>query len=68
MMALQLEDITFSNLYLWHGELDSQIPIAGVRTLCQRLTTCKTTYFENEGHISLIVNHGKEIVDTLAML
>jgi pimeloyl-ACP methyl ester carboxylesterase len=63
--GFKLQDITLPNLYLWHGEHDTQIPVTAVRTLAKRLTTCKTTYYPNEGHISLIVNRGKEISDTL---
>jgi hypothetical protein len=64
--GFKLEDITLPNLYLWHGEQDTQIPVTAVRALGKKLTTCKTTYYPNEGHISLIVNHGKDIIDTLA--
>lgn len=60
--GFKLEDITWSNLSLWHGEQDTQIPVTAVRTLAKRLITCKTTYYPNEGHISLIVNRGKEIL------
>lgn len=63
--GFKLKDITLSNLYLWHGELDTQIPATAVRSLAQRLTTCKPTYYPNEGHISLIVNRGKDILTAL---
>ena len=63
--GFKLADITFSNLYLWHGERDTQIPATAVRILSKRLTTCKTTYYPNDGHISLIVNHSKEIVESM---
>lgn len=63
--GFRLEDITLSNLYLWHGERDTQIPVSAARSLAQKLTTCKTTYYPNEGHISLIVNCSKDIIHTL---
>jgi pimeloyl-ACP methyl ester carboxylesterase len=63
--GFKLEDIKLSTLYLWHGERDTQIPVTAVRTLAKRLTTCKTTYYPNEGHISLIVNHAKDILNAL---
>lgn len=63
--GFRLEDITLSNLYLWHGERDTQIPVTAVRALAQKLTTCKTTYYPDEGHISLIVNHGNDITSAL---
>jgi hypothetical protein len=66
--GFRLEDITLSNLYLWHGERDTQIPVSAVSDLAKRLTTCKTRYYPNEGHISLIVNHGDDIIGTLITL
>jgi pimeloyl-ACP methyl ester carboxylesterase len=63
--GFNLEDIKLSALYLWHGERDTQIPVSAVRTLAQKLTTCKTTYYPNEGHISVIANHGKDIVSAV---
>lgn len=66
--GFRLEDITLSNLYLWHGERDSQMPVSAVRALAKRLATCKTTYYPNEGHISSIVNHGNDITGTLITL
>jgi pimeloyl-ACP methyl ester carboxylesterase len=66
--GFKLEDIAMSNLLLWHGEQDTQIPVTAVRTLAKRLMTCKTTYYPNEGHISLIVNRGKDIIDALNTL
>jgi pimeloyl-ACP methyl ester carboxylesterase len=66
--GFKLEDIALSNLFLWHGEQDTQIPVTAVGTLAERLMTCKTTYYPNEGHISLIVNRGKDIIDALNTL
>jgi pimeloyl-ACP methyl ester carboxylesterase len=63
--GFRLQDITLSNLYLWHGERDTQIPVSAVRVLAEQLATSKTTYYPNEGHISLIVNSGKDIIRTL---
>jgi pimeloyl-ACP methyl ester carboxylesterase len=63
--GFKLEDITLSNLYIWHGERDTQISVASVRMLANRLTTCKATYYPNDGHISTIVNHATEIMATM---
>ena len=59
------EAITFPRLYLWHGARDRDVPVARGRALAERLAHCKATFYPNEGHISLIVNHCEEIVTTL---
>src|SRR6266581_3749463 len=51
--GFKLEDIAFPTLYLWHGELDKDVPIAIGRAVAERLAQCKATYYPGEGHISL---------------
>lgn len=63
--GFELEEIHFPALYLWHGELDTDVPVAMGRAVAERLAQCKATYYPNDGHISLIVNHREEIVTTL---
>jgi hypothetical protein len=55
----------YPNFHSWHGELDKHIPVARGRAVADGLSGCKTSYYPDEGHISLIVNHGEEIVKTL---
>ena len=64
-LGFNLEDITFPQMYVWHGELDKEIPIRVGQAVADRLVHCKATYYSNEGHVSLIVNHREEIVSTL---
>lgn len=61
----ELEDIAFSTITLWHGELDKEVPVAMGRAVAERLAHCKATYYPGEGHLSLIVNHRDEIVQAL---
>jgi pimeloyl-ACP methyl ester carboxylesterase len=63
--GFQLEEITFPALYLWHGELDKDVPVTMGRAIARKLAQCKATYYPNDGHISLIVNHREEIVTAL---
>jgi pimeloyl-ACP methyl ester carboxylesterase len=63
--GFKLEAITFPRLYLWHSELDSQVPVAVGRAVAERLVQCKATFYPDEGHISVIVNHQEEIVMSL---
>ncbi len=60
-----LEKINFSKIYLWHGELDNQISVSSVRLLTERLAHCEASYYPDEGHLSLIVNHASDILETL---
>ncbi|HKH81059.1 MAG TPA: alpha/beta hydrolase [Methylovirgula sp.] len=59
------EDVHCPNLYWWHGERDRHVPIAMGRAVADRLSGCKAIYYPDEGHISLIVNRGEDIVRTL---
>jgi pimeloyl-ACP methyl ester carboxylesterase len=64
--GFKLEDITFPTIYLWHGEQDKDVPIAMGRAVAGRLPQCQATYYPGEGHVSVIVNHRKEIVTALS--
>ncbi len=59
------QEVGFTNIYMWHGELDQEVPVAAARTLVKKLAHCKAVYPPEEGHISLIVNRAKEIVTSL---
>lgn len=63
--GFKLEDVAFPTIYLWHGELDQDVPIVMGRAVARRLPHCKATYYPGEGHISLIVNYREEIVTSL---
>jgi pimeloyl-ACP methyl ester carboxylesterase len=63
--GFRLEDITFPAVYLWYGERDAQIPIAPAQAIARRIPNCKATYYPDESHISVIVNHRTEIVTRL---
>jgi pimeloyl-ACP methyl ester carboxylesterase len=60
-----LGDIGLPNLHLWHGELDREVPVAAIRVVAAELPSGTATHYPNEGHISLIVNHADNIVQTL---
>ena len=63
--GFRLEDISFQPIYLWHGELDTNVPVAMGRAVAARLAGCKATYYPDDGHISVPFTHQKEIVSTL---
>jgi pimeloyl-ACP methyl ester carboxylesterase len=64
--GISLHEITFAPVLLWHGDLDAQVPVATTRIVADALPHCDPTYYPDEGHLSVIVNHGHEIVATLA--
>ena len=62
----RVEDIAFPALSLWHGERDRNVPVAMGRAVAGKLAHCQATYYADEGHMSLIVNHAAEIVTILS--
>ncbi len=64
--GFRLEAITFPNLYLWHGGLDKEVAISAARQTAKSLPHCNAAFYPTEGHISLIVNHAEEIVQSLS--
>ena len=52
-------------MYLWHGGLDKDIPISRARMVAENIPHCRAMYYPDESHISLIVNHGEEVVRAL---
>lgn len=62
----RLEDITFSPIYLWHGEKDINVPVGMARAAASRLTHCQATFYPDEAHLSMPVNHAEEILRTIS--
>jgi pimeloyl-ACP methyl ester carboxylesterase len=60
-----IEDITFEQVYLWHGEQDRIMPVAPARLLAQALPHCSATFYPDTGHLSTIVTRGEAILRAL---
>ena len=60
-----IEETTFENIFLWHGGQDRVIPGGPARLLAQALPHCRATYYPDEGHFSVLVNHAEEITTVL---
>ncbi len=60
-----LSDIHCPNVFLWHGCLDRNVPVAMGKAVADRITGCQAEFIEGEGHLSLLYNHGREIMDRL---
>jgi pimeloyl-ACP methyl ester carboxylesterase len=60
-----LSEINVPNLFLWHGGLDRNVPINMARATAERIPGCQASFLPEEGHLSLLYNHGEEIISTL---
>lgn len=52
-------------VYLWHGELDVNVPISMGKKMCELIPNCKGKFLPNESHMSVAFNHIDEILETL---
>jgi pimeloyl-ACP methyl ester carboxylesterase len=51
---------------LWHGERDRNVPVASGRYLAGALPNCRPTFYVNDAHLSVPLNHQAEIFGGLA--
>ncbi len=63
--GFQLEDISVE-VHLWHGEKDDNVVCSVGRYVADTIPNCHPTFFEDEGHFSVVYNHIEEILSTLA--
>ncbi len=62
--GFQLQDIAVE-VHLWHGEKDNNVPVSVGQYAAGAIPNCQATFFDNEGHFSLPVNHMREILSVL---
>jgi pimeloyl-ACP methyl ester carboxylesterase len=62
--GFQLRDIQIA-VQLWHGEADQNAPVAMARYMQGALLKCQATYYPGEGHVSVMHQHGREILRAL---
>ena len=64
--GFNLEDISPNlKVYLFHGELDSIIPVSVGRVVSKMIPNCKSTFYPNDGHYSIVFNHINDILKSL---
>jgi len=61
--GFQLHVIT-TDVFLWHGESDTQAPIAMGKRLASAIPHCRATFFPKEGHWA-IYSHWQEMLTAL---
>jgi pimeloyl-ACP methyl ester carboxylesterase len=64
--GFRLQDIT-AEVHLWHGEQDDNVVCSVGRYVADTIPNCHPTFFEDEGHFSVIYNHIEEILGVLAV-
>jgi pimeloyl-ACP methyl ester carboxylesterase len=52
--------------WLWHGELDANVPAAHGRYLSRVIPSCRATFFPEDAHLSVPLRHAREILSALA--
>lgn len=63
--GFRLEDISLAKVYLWHGELDLQVPISMGRAMVKAIPNCKARFNPNDAHMSVALNHLEEIMEAM---
>ena len=58
--GFDLKDINFP-IIIWHGALDTQAPISHAKIYANSITGSQLKIIENEGHLSVLINHIEEI-------
>jgi pimeloyl-ACP methyl ester carboxylesterase len=59
-----LKDIA-TRVDLWHGEEDRSVPSTMGRYQARAIPNCRATFYPDEGHFSLAINHMEEILSSL---
>jgi pimeloyl-ACP methyl ester carboxylesterase len=58
--GFRLQDIQI-DVHLWHGEKDKIVPPAMGHYLANTIPNCRSTFYADEGHFSIILNRIHEI-------
>ena len=62
--GFDLRDIS-AEVHLWHGEQDLNVPVIVGRHVAKAIPNCQATFLEDEGHLTLPLNHMEEILSVL---
>jgi pimeloyl-ACP methyl ester carboxylesterase len=53
-------------ILLWHGERDANVPVISGRYFAQAIPHCRATFYPDDAHLSVPLNHQREILQALA--
>jgi pimeloyl-ACP methyl ester carboxylesterase len=62
--GFRLQEIA-AEVHLWHGEQDNNVSGSVGHYVADAIPNCHATFFDNEGHFSIIFNHMEEILSVL---
>lgn len=54
-----------TRIFIFHGELDKNVPIGIVQVMSKSIPNCKTSFYPNEGHMSVFVNKLEDILSLI---
>ena len=60
--GFNLQDIRHPCVSVWHGENDTNAPPSFGRVFASSIPNSRATFYPEEGHLSIIAGHGKEIL------
>lgn len=63
--GFHLREIACPRVFLWHGALDRNVPIAMAQRVAQAIPGCHARFYRDEGHFSLPARHMADILLTL---
>lgn len=63
--GFRFSDLKGTNIFLWHGEKDMNIPVSIGKAIADQIPGIKATFFPDEGHLSVITNRGRSILESL---
>ncbi len=64
--GFKLEEIAHkTKVFLFHGELDTNVPISMAQEMSQRIPNCETKFYQDEGHLSVFINNFTEIMTSV---
>lgn len=64
--GFRLQDI-MKEVHLWQGELDTNVTPAMGRYLATAIPNCRSRFYADEGHLSLLPNHMEEIIGAFSL-
>jgi len=63
--GFDIRTIVKPRLFVWHGAQDRIMPIGPARHLARTLKNCTATFYEGEGHFSVLVNRADDLLAAL---
>ena len=64
-LGIQFTGHCTTEVHLWHGELDLNVPVSVGRYVADIIPNCQAMFFEGEGHFTLSHRHLREILSVL---